>query len=148
LRDRQLDRPHPRVPRPQSIPVAVGVPVARALVAVRADEPRHLALHQRLGQDPNALTEDVPVLLLEQLADERGKIHLPLGHRLLLPSVVFGRTDSGEDVRWPLLFHAAAASRFPPRPGTLPTPRAGPSPVSAASTWRSPSDTTFTTSPS
>src|SRR5262249_901085 len=37
------------------------------------------------------------------------------------PSLVFGPIDRGEDVRWPLQFHAAAATRFPPRPGTLPS---------------------------
>lgn len=66
------------------------------------------------------------VLLLEQLAHERGKVHLPLGHRLLLfrlPSC--GEIDSGEDARWPLTFHAVAATRFPPRPGTLPGSMAG-----------------------
>ncbi len=60
-----------------------GTPVRspRALVAVRADQPGHLGLHQRLREHPDALAEHVAVLLLEQLANERGKIHPALGHR-------------------------------------------------------------------
>jgi len=39
LRDRQLDRAHPRVPRPHAIPVAMRRPLGRALVPVGADQP-------------------------------------------------------------------------------------------------------------
>ena len=40
------------------------LPVSSALVAVRADEPGDLRLHQRLGQHPNPFPQHVPVLLL------------------------------------------------------------------------------------
>jgi hypothetical protein len=40
-------------------------------VPLRADQAGDLRLHQGLGEHPDALPEDVPILLLEELANER-----------------------------------------------------------------------------
>ena len=71
VRDRQLDRAHPRVPGPRPVPIPRRRPVAAALVAIGADAPRHLRLHERVGEHAKALAEHVAVLFLQQLAYER-----------------------------------------------------------------------------
>ncbi len=67
-RHRQVDRPHPRVPAPLAVPVAV-VPPRLGV----ADAPRHgrqpggLGLHQGPGERPDALAEEVGVALGDRL---------------------------------------------------------------------------------
>jgi hypothetical protein len=60
--------------------------VARALgrtfVPVRTDQTGDLRLHQRLREYPDALPKDIPILLLEELANERRQIHSGLRHRV------------------------------------------------------------------
>src|SRR5262249_54069425 len=83
---------------------------------------RDLGLHQRLGQHPNPFPEHVPVLLLEQLADERGKIHPPLGHRRPpLPCLCLAVENTRGRCAMAVPFSTGRRPRrFPPRPGTLP----------------------------
>ena len=81
LGDRQLDRAHPRVPRPHPVAVAVARPLGRALVPVGANQAGDLRFHQRLREHPDALPQHIPILLLEELANERRQIHSGLRHR-------------------------------------------------------------------
>ncbi len=57
-------------------------PPAGALVPLGADQPGHLDFHQGLRQHPDAFPQHIPVLLLEELANERRQIHSGLGHRV------------------------------------------------------------------
>jgi hypothetical protein len=45
------------------------------LLPRRPDQAGHFTLCQRLGKHPNALPEDLSVLLVEKLANERGQTH-------------------------------------------------------------------------
>ena len=120
LRDRQLDRAHPRVPRPRATAIAVRRPIARALVALGADQPRDLGFHQRLREHTNALPQHVPILLLEELANKRRQIHSGLGHRVNTSVCASpARENSRKDARWPSRCLCRAPTEFPPRPGTL-----------------------------
>jgi hypothetical protein len=111
LRNRQLYRAHPRVPGSRPVPVAVRRALATALVSLGANESGDLALHQRLGQDANALAQHVPVLLLEQLANKRVQIILALAIVIRPPCVLFWPKNSRNDVRWPL--RLSSAGRLP-----------------------------------
>jgi hypothetical protein len=62
-----------------------GPPTARD---ARRRSGRHLRFHQRLGQHADAFPQDVPVLLFEELANERGPIHAGLGDRHRPPCCV------------------------------------------------------------
>jgi hypothetical protein len=64
LGDRQLNRAHTRVPLARPIPVAPGDPVGGALAVGGADLAAHLDLHQRLGQHPHPLAEEVDIAAL------------------------------------------------------------------------------------
>ena len=81
LRNRQLNRADPPVPRPH--PVAVTMPGAlrRPLVPVSTDQASDFRFHQRLRQHADAFPKDIPILLLEELANERRQIHSGSGHR-------------------------------------------------------------------
>ena len=82
LRNRQLDRAHPRVPRPHPAPVAIRGPLGRPLVPLRPNQPGDLRFHQRLREHADALPQHIPILLLEELANERRQIHSGLRHRV------------------------------------------------------------------
>jgi hypothetical protein len=82
FRNRQLDRAHPCVPRPHPVAIPVARPVGRALVPVGTDQTGHFRFHERLGEHPDALPQDIAILLLEQLANERRQIHSGLRHRV------------------------------------------------------------------
>jgi site-specific DNA recombinase len=81
-RHRQLDRPHPRVPLPLAVPVALAPPLGAALVPLRAQVLAHLQLHQRLRQHPHPFPQEVAVLQL-RLAQQVLQCHPELvGHRV------------------------------------------------------------------
>jgi hypothetical protein len=81
----------------------VSRPFGRALVAIGPNEPRHLRFHQRLREHSNAFAKDIPILLLEELANERRQIHSGFGHRRNTSVSSFSaRENSRKDVRWPL----------------------------------------------
>ena len=82
LRNRQLDRAHPRVPRPRPTAIAVRRALAGALVTLSPNQAGDLRFHQRLREHPDAFPQHVPILLLEKLANERRQIHSGLGHRV------------------------------------------------------------------
>ena len=83
LGDRQLDLARARRPRPRPVAVAMGEPLLRgALAAVRADQLRHLRLHQLLHDPAQRLAQEVKPLALQQVADNLLNRHpLRLGHR-------------------------------------------------------------------
>ncbi len=81
LRDLQLDRAHAGVPPAGPVAVAVGGALGAPLVGGGADLVRDLGLHHRLGEHPDAFSERIDVVLLEQLADERRDVHAGRGHR-------------------------------------------------------------------
>jgi hypothetical protein len=113
LGDRQVHRPHPRIPAPDPAPVAIGRSVLTALVAVRPHHCRHFGLHERLSEDPDAFPQDVAVLLFEQLANERREVHSGLGHRRITSvSSSPARENSRNDARWPLACPASAVYRI------------------------------------
>ena len=96
LRDRQVDGPDAGVPRADPRAIPVRRPILAALVALRADQRRDLRLHQRLGEHPDAFPQDIPILLFEQLANERRQIHPWFGHRHLPPcGVLFAQRTHG-----------------------------------------------------
>jgi hypothetical protein len=53
----------------------------RSLVPVGTNQPGDLGFHQRLREHPDAFAKDIPILLLEELANKRRPIHSGLGHR-------------------------------------------------------------------
>jgi hypothetical protein len=83
----QLHRPYPRVPR--SLAVSVALPHAPGTTLVRRGSHvlLDLHLHERLGKYPNALLEEVRVLLDHRLAQQLLESYPQfIGHRCL-PSV-------------------------------------------------------------
>ena len=82
LRDRQLDLPSTRRPRPLPVAVAMRQPLRVALPVLGADQLRHLRLHQLLHHPAQRLAQEVDALFLEQKADDLLSRHpLRLGHR-------------------------------------------------------------------
>ena len=67
--------------RPGAVAVAVGDALGAPLVGSGADLAGDLGLHHRLGEHPNAFTQQIDVVFLEQLADERRDVHPGGGHR-------------------------------------------------------------------
>ena len=49
----------------------MGRPLVRALIPLDAHQLGDLGLHQRLGEHSDPLAQYVPILLLQQLANER-----------------------------------------------------------------------------
>ncbi|MNC84518.1 hypothetical protein D3C83_00740 [compost metagenome] len=93
LGDRQLDRPHARIPPPGPGAIAKPAPRLGALMALGADQPGDLRLHQRLRQHSNPFAQDIAILLLEELANKRRQIHPWLGHRHRPPCVSFRQKE-------------------------------------------------------
>jgi hypothetical protein len=93
----------------------------RPLVPVGADEARHLRFHQRLREHPDAFPQDVPILFLEELANERRQIHSGFRHRVNTSVSSFsGQRELTERCAMAApAVYAAAVIEFPPRPGTL-----------------------------
>jgi hypothetical protein len=89
-------------------------PVFTPLVAALGpDEHGDFGFHQGLGEHPNTFSEHIPILLLEQLANERRQIHPSLGHRRSTSvSSSPARENSRNDARWPLACPASAAYRI------------------------------------
>jgi hypothetical protein len=84
LGDLELDRSDPGVPHPGAIAVAVGGAGLGALVGSSADLGADLDVHDHLGERLDAFPQDVGVVFLEKLADERRYVHAVPGHCLLL----------------------------------------------------------------
>ena len=117
----QLDRAHPRVPRPRPGPIAIRRALPGPLVSLGANQASHLRFHQRLGEHPDTLPEDIAVLLFEKLANERRQIHSGLRHRVNTSVSSFsGQRELTERCAMAApAVYAAAVIEFPPRPGTL-----------------------------
>ena len=81
LRYEQLQRPHPRVPRPLAVAVATVLALFAPLVALRPAPLRHLGFHQLLHQPAHRLPQEVRVRFL-RLAQQVQQCHLVLGHRV------------------------------------------------------------------
>ena len=65
----EVDRAHPGVPAPLAVPVAVGQAALRVALALgQPGELGHLGLHDRLGEDADALAQEVDVALGARLA--------------------------------------------------------------------------------
>lgn len=93
LRDRQVNRPEPRVPGPRPVPVARIHPLWRSLAVAGAAQPFDVHGHElghRVRQD---LAQHIGRCRLQQLVQRLNSRHPLLGHRLLLRSLV------GERVR-------------------------------------------------
>jgi hypothetical protein len=85
-RDGQLDRPDPGVPAPLAIAVAVGQATLRVTLALgHPGQLADLGLHDRLGQDPDALAQDVDVTAGARLAQRLEQGHAVVGHRGVPP---------------------------------------------------------------
>jgi len=82
LRDLQLDLTRARIPSPRPIAIAMRRPILRALPALRADQLRHLGLHQLLRHHAHRVTDHVTVLLTQHAPDDLLDRHpLGTGHR-------------------------------------------------------------------
>jgi site-specific DNA recombinase len=84
LGDGQVERADPRVPSPRAVAVAVGPPLARPLVAGRADLGADLGLHQFLHRPADQLAREVRLDVLP-LAQRLHGCHRVGGHRVRLP---------------------------------------------------------------
>jgi hypothetical protein len=78
--DLQVDRADPSVPIPGPVAVAVGGPLRGALAVLGADLGAHLRVHQRLGEHPHALAQEVDIGAVG-LAQQLQQIHGGHGHR-------------------------------------------------------------------
>ncbi len=119
--DRQLDGPHPRIPRPRAAAVAIRRPLARALVPLGADQPGDLRFHERLREHADALPQHIAILLLEELANKRRQIHSGLRPRVNTSVSSFSsqRELTERCAMAAPAVYAAGLIEFPPRPGTL-----------------------------
>jgi CBS domain-containing protein len=83
------------------LPLAIRRPLPGALVPLGADQARDFGLHEGLREHPDALPKDIPILLLEELANKRRQIHSGLRHRvntsvcLLRPERTHGKMRDG-----------------------------------------------------
>ena len=103
-RDRQLDRPHPGVPAPVAVPVAAGQAALRVTLPVgQARELGHLGFHDRLGEHPDALAQDVDVAVGHRLAQGVEQSHAVVGHRDGPPCRRFLSSNDARMTRWPFL---------------------------------------------
>ncbi len=83
--DGQVDRAHPRVPASLAIAVAAGQAVfGVALTMGHAGDLGDLGFHDRLGQHPQALPQEIHVPITDRLAYRLEQRHPVLGHRVLL----------------------------------------------------------------
>ncbi len=112
LRDLELDRADPGVPRPGAVAVAVGDAGTGAFVGSGADLRAHLGVHHHLGEHPNAITQQIHVVFFEQLADERRDVHPGGGHRPSSSDCPVVEDGGG------LLRHGDFHPRSPPRKST------------------------------
>ena len=110
LRDRQLDRAHPRIPRARPAPIAIGHALARALVPLGPDQAGDLGFHQHLGEHADPFPEYVHVLLFQELAYKRRQIHPCLGHRHRPPCVSFRQKELTERCTMALALSTPTAS--------------------------------------
>jgi len=81
LRDLELDRADPGVPGPRAVAVAIGGAFGAALVGGGTDLAGDLGLHHSLRKHPDAFTQQIHVVPVEKLADERRDVHPWGGHR-------------------------------------------------------------------
>ena len=80
-RDGQVHRAHPSVPAPVAIPVAAGQSTFRvALTLGYPGQFGDLGLHDRVGEHPDALPQEVGIALGDRLADRLEHGHPVLGH--------------------------------------------------------------------
>jgi len=108
-RDGQIDRPDAGVPAPLAIAVPVGQPTLRVALAVGyPGQPRHLGLHECLGEDADALAQDVDVTIRGHLAERLEQGHIVVGHRCGPPCRRFPTSNDARMTRWP--FHVSAIS--------------------------------------
>jgi hypothetical protein len=78
--DLQVDRADPSVPIPGPVAVAVGGSFRGALAVLGADLGAHLGVHQRLGEHPHALAQEVDIAAVG-LAQQLQQFHGGHGHR-------------------------------------------------------------------
>src|SRR6185312_6690867 len=136
-------------PLPLPIPVAVRLPLRRALIPVGAGRRGHLRLHYLAQHHPHRLAQHVAVLLHQKLARRRPHGHaLIVGHRgAPLVSALVRNTDDPTSPRWPtpttsgLLHHATGLDQRTTRrarhPHTRQASRATPAPPTPPAAARS-----------
>jgi hypothetical protein len=116
-RDGQLDRPDPGIPAPIAVAVAVGHSAPRvALAAWHAGQLADLGLHDRLGEHPDALAQQVDVAVGARLAQGLEQGHPVIGHRGV-PSCRRFLVRRREDGAVAVLIHGPAVT---PSLGTQP----------------------------
>jgi hypothetical protein len=81
LRQRELDRPHPRVPVALPVAVAAVDPLRGALPVAGTAERLRLRAHQRLGEILDHRPQQIRARLLQLLAQPASNVHHVLGHR-------------------------------------------------------------------
>jgi putative ABC transport system permease protein len=89
--------------------------------ALGADQTGDFRFHQRLGEHADAFSQDIAVLLLKQLANERRQIHSGLGHRVSTSVSSFSsqRELTERCAMADSAVYSEGFTEFPPRPGTL-----------------------------
>ena len=117
-RDSEVDRAHPGVPAPLAVPVAMREAALRVTLALgQPGELADLGLHDRLGQEPDALAQDVDLAIGAHLAQGLEQGHAVVGHRGVL-RVVGCYSNDARMTRWPL--PCPARSAVTPTVGTRP----------------------------
>src|SRR5215203_3146415 len=106
----QLHRPYPSVPGALAVAVALSCASGSSLVTPGSHVLLDLHLHERLGEHPNTLLEEIRVLIDHRLAQQlREPYPQFIGHR----AFSFGRLVSSEGTtRWPSSSTAFASYTF------------------------------------
>jgi hypothetical protein len=120
LRERQVNRPEPRVPRPRPIPVARVDAVGTALAVPRAAQPVDLQGHQLRHRLRENLPQHIRRRGLQQLVQRLNSRHPLLGHHVL-SSVLHWAMKSGEGAVMAFVYPATATGPRTPRRRTLTT---------------------------
>ena len=102
---REVDRAHPGVPAPVAVAVAVGQALLRVALALGdPGELAHLGLHDPLGEEADALAQQVEVAVGAHLAQGLEQGHAVVGHRGVLRVVGFS-VQRREDDAVAVLLH-------------------------------------------
>jgi hypothetical protein len=106
-RDGEVDRSDPRVPAPVAIAIPVRQAALRIALAVgHPGELGHLGFHDRLGEHPHTLAQDIDVTVGRRPAERLEQGHIVVGHRGGPPCRRFLTSNDARMTRWPIHFSA------------------------------------------